>query len=196
MDMKAAEDKNGKVHLAPVRGSEVNGHSVAYKLMEHFAPQSAPKDVLPESAIFCHICVLNSVLERAGNRCAEQHGLTMPQWLALGCIGHTGQEGITHSLLGQRLMLSKAPITGVVDRLERDGHVLRTADKTDRRVSRIRITPKGEETWLHVRADLRSCASEYCADLSSEEQQTLLSLLGRLLNAAANADPLMVNIEG
>ena len=196
---------NGKPDHGATQGAEQNaateptsrerGHSVALAYMKQLTPQSAPQDILPASALFCHICLLNSVLERAGNRCIEQHELTMPQWLALGCIGHAGQEGITHSQLGQRLMLSKAPITGVVDRLERSGYVFRAVDDKDRRVSRIVITPKGEETWLRVRHDLRERATEQCASLSNEEQQTLLSLLARLLDTAASADPILADIS-
>jgi MarR family transcriptional regulator, 2-MHQ and catechol-resistance regulon repressor len=202
--MKTAQHKNGESHLAAVEAvpaagapSEPEfGHSAVRKFMEHSMPLSAPQDKkLPASAIFCHIAMLDSVLKRAANRCAERYEMTMPQWLALGFIGHTGREGITHSQLGQRLMLSKAPITGLVDRLERDGYVLRAGDQKDRRVSRIRITPKGEETWLRVREGLRECTSSHCAGLSSEEQQTLLSLLARLLDGAAQADPLLENID-
>jgi MarR family 2-MHQ and catechol resistance regulon transcriptional repressor len=202
--MKTAQHKNGEAHLptadaiaseSVLREREF-GHSAVRKFMEHSMPLSAPQDKkLPASAIFCHIAMLDSVLKRAANRCAERYEMTMPQWLALGFIGHTGQEGITHSQLGQRLMLSKAPITGLVDRLERDGYVFRAVDKKDRRISRITITPKGEETWIHVREGLRECTSSHCASLSSEEQQTLLSLLARLLDGAAHADPLLVNID-
>src|SRR5205085_12192673 len=102
----------------------------------HRRPPGFHEEMIPQAALFCHIFMLNSVLERAGNRVAEGGGLTLPQWMALGCIGHCGDEGIAHSLLGSRLMLSKAPITGVVDRLERAGHVLRAPDAADRRVSR------------------------------------------------------------
>jgi MarR family 2-MHQ and catechol resistance regulon transcriptional repressor len=209
--MESAASKcsnNGKTHVPsaadpPVDSTAQNRHSsvfvhchpVAKKVMEQCKSQSDPEDMLPASAIFYHIYLLNSVLERAGNRIAERHELTMPQWMALGCIAKAGQEGITHSQLGQRLMLSKAPITGVVDRLERDGYVFRAVDNKDRRVSRITITSKGEQAWHRVREELRNTASDYCSHLSPGEQQTLLSLLARLLDAAASADPLLTNIE-
>jgi MarR family transcriptional regulator, 2-MHQ and catechol-resistance regulon repressor len=169
--------------------------TVGRRYMERMQPQAAAPDPFPPAALFCHIFLLNSVLERSANRRAEQRGLTLQQWLALGCIGHGGPQGVTHSELGQRLMLSKAPITGVVDRLERAGYVQRGADARDRRVSRIVITPAGEALWQEVRQALREHAAGLCAGLSPDEQQTLLGLLTRLLNAAEGADPILGTIH-
>ena len=83
------------------------------------SPFSDTRDMPLTAALMCHVMLLNSVLERSANRFAEDHGLTFPQWMALGCVGHGGDEGVRHSEIGQRLMLSKAPVTGVIDRLER-----------------------------------------------------------------------------
>jgi len=176
---------------APAR--DKNGpRSVSQAFMQRMAPLSVQhEEIRPESTLMCQICLLNSVLERAANRLAEQHGLTLPQWMALGCIGHAGEEGIKHSELGKRLMLSKAPITGVVDRLERGGYVNRTADKIDRRACRIIITPKGEATWKLVRHTLRASAGDFSQCLSETEQQTLVTLLARVLDTAAKSDPIL-----
>ena len=164
--------------------------------MKRMAPCAEhPEQITPASSLMCHVCLLNSVVERAANRSLEQQELTMPQWMALGCIGNAGPEGITHSELGKRLMLSKAPITGVVDRLERGGYVHRTADQKDRRISRVVITPRGEETWQSVRQALREGASDFYGCLTAQEQETLLSLLARVLDSAAKADPILATIN-
>lgn len=162
---------------------------VAQKFMGRMVPPAQADTIPLPAAVLCHVFMLNSVLERTGNRVSEAHDLTLPQWMALGSIGHGGKEGVTHSELGQRLMLSKAPITGVVDRLERAGHVRRVGSANDRRVSRVVITPKGEEVWARVRQSLRTSAEGYCRDLSHDEQSTLLLLLSRLLESVARADP-------
>lgn len=137
-------------------------------------------------AMLCQVMVLNSVIERRGNRLIEEHGLTLPQWLALGCVGHAGEAGIAHSQIGQRLMLSKAPITGIVDRLERAELVERRADAKDRRVSRVVATPHGLETWWNVKNTLRAQTDDFVGvALSPDEQELLLRLMGRLLDAYA-----------
>ncbi|HVF09780.1 MAG TPA: MarR family transcriptional regulator [Abditibacteriaceae bacterium] len=170
--------------------------SVVHAFMKRMAPSTERQEqILPASALMCHICLLNSVVERAANRCLEQQDLTLPQWMALGCIGNAAAEGIKHSELGKRLMLSKAPITGIVDRLERGGYVQRVADQKDRRISRIVITAKGEATWQSVRQTLRKGATDFYGCLTDAEQQTLLSLLARVLDSAAKADPILATIE-
>lgn len=163
------------------------------EFMSRFGPCPAGdhSEGIPLSgAMMCQIMMLNSVIERTGNRRIEEHGLTLPQWLALGCISRAGEEGMPHSQIGHQLMLSKAPITGIVDRLERAGLVERRADTKDRRVSRAIATPKGIETWWNVKYTLRQNSEGIIGScLSSDEQEQLLRLMGRLLEAFAQSDP-------
>lgn len=143
-----------------------------------------------EAGIYCSIMVLNSVMERAGNRTLEIHDLTMPQWLALGAVLHAGEAGISHGQLSQRMMLSKAPITGLVDRLARAGLVERKTDENDRRVSLVSITPAGQDMWKAAHETLHSSAKvdlKKCLD--QEQQEQLLRLLSHLLSSFAEQDP-------
>jgi DNA-binding MarR family transcriptional regulator len=159
------------------------------EFVQKMSPCPNSKDEMPLAAsVMVHICLLNSVLERAGDRATAQHNLTMTQWFALGCVGHAEEQGVTHSELGHRLMLSKAPITGVVDRLEKGGFVVRSADEHDRRVSRVKITPKGFETWQAVRGSLRAMAEKTCEGLTESELRESQTFLARLLENAARAD--------
>ena len=165
--------------------------------MQRTAPVDQQETEPPLSAsLMCHIFLLSCIMERSANRQAEQHHLTIPQWMALGCIGNEGKGGITHSDLCHRLMLSKSPVTGIVDRLVRDGYAQRTTDAKDRRVSRIAIQPKGETAWQLVRDAMRVHADALCANFSQEEQQTLNSLLARLMENVARTDPLLPEWAG
>ncbi len=140
--------------------------------------------------IYCSIMVLNSVMERAGNRKLEEHNLTIPQWLALGAVLHCGDAGLSHGQLGQRMMLSKAPVTGLVDRLARAGLVKRQPDENDRRVSRVVITPAGETMWNQAHETLNSSSkSDMLENMSDEQQSQLLHLLSHLLSSFASQDP-------
>lgn len=175
--------------------AEKSDEAVALRLgieqMQKMSPFDDEREVELPSALLCHVMLLNSVLERQGNRIAEEHGLTLSQWMALGCIGHGGEAGVRHSELGQRLMLSKAPITGVIDRLERAGYVKRGLDPHDRRAARVVITAEGCAMWETVRADLEPSSHEICACFSEAEQHLVLSLLSRMLASTASIDPIL-----
>jgi len=67
---------------------------------------------------------------------------------------HDGGDPLTMRELGQRLQLTAGAVTGLVDRLERSGHVTRVADPDDRRRTRLRLTPKAVTMVDRFFADL------------------------------------------
>ena len=137
---------------SPLTEQFIEHMTPAREWFEGVPPEDAPPTAPTlEQSILCHILLLESVMMRLANRICEAHDLTFTQWMALSCISHEGKSGITHSELSQHLMLSKAPITAIVDRLETAKMVKRVADKTDRRVSRVVITAKGLKQWNGAR---------------------------------------------
>jgi len=55
------------------------------------------------------------------------------------------QNGLKVVELGRRSGLETSTMTGLIDRMERDGLVERRDDENDRRVQRIHLTDKGRE---------------------------------------------------
>ncbi len=51
-----------------------------------------------------------------------------------------GEDGISISALSEKTGLAKTTLTGMLDRLEKAGHIVRTNDPRDRRSVRIRLT--------------------------------------------------------
>jgi MarR family 2-MHQ and catechol resistance regulon transcriptional repressor len=93
---------------------------------------------------------------------------------------YAGEEGLPLSELGQRMLVSRANITGLVDRLERDGLVVRVVDPKDRRVIRAQITPRAVQLIhgvLPLHMDLLKRAT---SSLNIEEKETLIRLLVKL----------------
>ena len=52
-------------------------------------------------------------------------------------------DGMTHSEIAKELEISPAAATKVIKRMEQAGHVLRQADPTDERVSRVYLQDQG-----------------------------------------------------
>ena len=189
-------------NFAPVHPKKPMSHtpksainSPIWEMMRGMGPTHSPDGAAhvgpdTEGAVMCSVMILNSVIERQGNRILEEHGLTLPQWLALGCVASGGLEVVPHAQIGATLMLSKAPVTGVVDRLERAGLVERKPDAHDRRVSRVVISAGGTAMWWRVEDAFKAYSRELLSGhLKEAEQEQLIELLGRMLVAFGASDP-------
>jgi len=62
------------------------------------------------------------------------------------------QDGLTHGELAQKLQVTPATITRMIQRMEKTGFVQRRPDASDQRVSRVYLTEAG----IAVRADLQA----------------------------------------
>ena len=75
----------------------------------------------------------------------RSYGLTQAQFDIIATLGNTG--GMTFKQIGGLTLITKGTLTGVVDRLERDGLVRRYAGADDRRSTLVRLTAKGERVF-------------------------------------------------
>jgi len=94
--------------------------------------------------------------------------ITLPQFDVLSELEHAG-AALTMSQLSQNLMVSNGNVTGVVDRLERDGYVRRAASPTDRRVQFIKLTDKGVDAFRQIADVHEQWITDLFADLTSNE---------------------------
>lgn len=75
-------------------------------------------------------------------------GLTPPQFDIVATLGNTA--GMTATELGEKTLITKGTLTGVVDRLVARGWVERVAHDSDRRCQIIRLTQAGERLFRRV----------------------------------------------
>lgn len=81
----------------------------------------------------------------ADARLLAPHGLTGPQADVMFTLGNTA--GMTFKQLGEKTLITKGTLTGIVDRLETKGLVKRVACPEDGRSWYAVLTAKGE-TWF------------------------------------------------
>jgi DNA-binding MarR family transcriptional regulator len=75
-------------------------------------------------------------------------GISTVQWAVLGALSRNQVEnGMSFAELADYLVVSRQNLDGVLKRLERDCHVLRVTDMTDKRARLVRLTPDGREFW-------------------------------------------------
>jgi MarR family 2-MHQ and catechol resistance regulon transcriptional repressor len=86
--------------------------------------------------------------ERLSALHVRELGLTPAQFDIVATLGNT--SGMPFRTLGERTLITKGTLTGVVDRLEARGLVERLASETDRRSVIVRLTVAGEHEFRRV----------------------------------------------
>lgn len=82
--------------------------------------------------------------------------------------------------IGERLLVTRGTVTGVLDTLERAGLVRRIPHPADRRMLQIAPTPKARRLLASVCRELFPAEAAMLAGLTSREKETLVRLLGKL----------------
>jgi MarR family transcriptional regulator, transcriptional regulator for hemolysin len=76
--------------------------------------------------------------------------ITSAQWRILNHVAGHADGGLSQVELAKMLTMGKVALSGIVRRLESRGFVLRQGASTDKRVNRIKVTPKGREMLANV----------------------------------------------
>ncbi len=84
--------------------------------------------------------------ERASAAHVRSLGLTPSQFDIIATLGNT--EGMSFRELGERTLITKGTLTGVVDRLADRGLVERCEAPSDGRSTFVRLTRRGERTFV------------------------------------------------
>ncbi len=147
---------------------------------------------------------VHSTLVRTGNALVAEIGRCMdatfavPQTLlnSLAVIDGAG-EPLTPSQIGERMLVSSATMTGVIDQLEYRGWVRRLPNPDDRRSVLVEITDAGKAVTDQMLPGIRKIERATLAALTPADLRTLLALLGKVLDGAAvvaAAEP--ISLEG
>ena len=98
------------------------------------------------------------------------------------------QPGITPAEIARRMDITPASATVSLKRMEAAGLLQRQADKKDRRVQHLTLTPAGEALDDRCRAGKDFAAAATFRGFTAEEMATLDSLLDRMMQNLEEAD--------
>lgn len=131
-----------------------------------------PENILP---------LLQTIADLVEKRChrflSRTYGLTMPQYQLL--LAAVYGDATTLGSLADELNCSRGNLTGVADRLERDGWLVRERSTEDRRVVNIRLTEKGQKVW-EIKQELAKELAEIAKIWSPDERTIMLRSMERL----------------
>ncbi|MGH8248758.1 MAG: MarR family winged helix-turn-helix transcriptional regulator [Gammaproteobacteria bacterium] len=120
----------------------------------------------------------NIIENRIRTAMRERFGITLPQFDVLAELEYLGAP-LTMTELSKRLMVSNGNVTGVVDRLVREGYVERRPSPNDRRVQLISLTPDGLRSFRNVAGEHERWVAELFSGMAEEEVSQLAALLTR-----------------
>jgi DNA-binding MarR family transcriptional regulator len=109
---------------------------------------------------------------------AAQFGLTGPQLTVIKLLEELGDLSL--SSLSERIRAQNSTVTGIIDRMEREGLVRRERSTTDRRMVFIRLTDKGRELAQGIAVEPLEIFRNALASLPERDVGELLRILMKL----------------
>lgn len=108
----------------------------------------------------------------------EPYGITGAQWGLLARLGE--EDGLSQAALQHHMAIEGATCTQLLQRLEREGWIIRTCDRADRRRQRVWLTDRGREMLPRLAAEVEQHRTEVQRGFTEDELATLGRLLQRL----------------
>lgn len=108
-------------------------------------------------------------------------GLTLQQYFTLVAINRVGE--CTMGMLASQTHHSLGTMTGIVDRLVRQGLVTRRSHATDRRIVLVQLTTDGMETLARVEDMRQEQLDSALTKMGEPQARNLIRLLGQYLAA-------------
>jgi DNA-binding MarR family transcriptional regulator len=120
------------------------------------------------------------------SRYVKSTGLSMPQFSILMQLHYRGQCGLSD--ISERMDISGAAASQLVDRLVVSGLVERAEDPADRRAKHIALSPKGEALIAASIEERLRWVEQLALTLTPEEQEEVGQALETLVEAAGRAE--------
>ena len=123
--------------------------------------------------------------------------MTAGRMSVLTILNRDPQTPLSPSVLADRAGVTRATMTGLLDRLERDRLIKRSLDRNDRRKATVSLTAKGQTFLDGTMPGYYQRIASMMAGLSQQEQQLLTNLLYRISDRIATVtEPVPPSADG
>lgn len=144
---------------------------------DDFYDQTPDGNVRATEAVMNTMQTADMLFDRIG-RLLRPLDVSAAGGLVLGILHDHGQ--MSPSELGERLIVTRATVTGVVDSLERRGFVHRSPNPVDRRGLLVEITPEGLAVVSELRTLVHRSEKAWLSALTDDELRGYIELLHRI----------------
>ena len=106
------------------------------------------------------------------------HGITFRQAQVLGWLAL--ERELSQAELAGKMMIEPPTLVGILDRMERDGLIIRSPCPTDRRRKLISATDQSKPVWEKITKCAKRIRARATDGLTDRQRSTLKKLLGRI----------------
>ena len=106
----------------------------------------------------------------------REHDTTLPRFDVMAAL-YRQPDGMAMSDLSRFLLVSNGNVTGIVERLVKDGFVSRAAREGDRRAFIVKLTPVGETRFTEMAAAHETWIEEFLGDVAHGDAVRLSATL-------------------
>jgi DNA-binding MarR family transcriptional regulator len=121
-------------------------------------------------------------IKKQGTDFLSQFDITAVQLNLMMMLGHQADDsgGLSQARLSEMMLVNRANVTSLIDRMEKADFVVRTAADSDRRYNIIKLTRKGKALLKKVEPLYAKEVTRIMSPLSDAEQKKLVSMLERV----------------
>ena len=140
-----------------------------------------PVMLLAHEALLSTYYTASNLRKKAG-QFLQPFGLTDVQFNLMMLLKHQSAqgEGLTQAQLSSMMLVNRANITALVDRMERAGFVSRTSSPSDRRSNIIKLTDSGKKLLDRIEPLYSQEVKRIMAVLVESEQKRLIGMLEKV----------------
>lgn len=147
------------------------------EVLQRFAQRYPAADVTA-IASFLMLLRVATDLSVALDACLSKHDLLQGRWWVLILLMRETDLTSTPSVLAEKLGVSRATMTGLLDGLEHGGLVQRILVPEDRRSVKVRLTEAGQARLDAVMPDYYTRLRQCMQGLSEQQRNDLQMILG------------------
>ena len=136
-------------------------------------------------------------LRKRAGEFLRQFGLTDVQFNLLMLLRHQSNSngGLSQAQLSGMMLVNRADITSLIDRMEKTDLVARTAAPSDRRCNIIRLTDRGGRILTQIEPLYADEVRRIMAGLNDKEQTKMMQALEKVRASIAAPEPAIVTKE-
>jgi len=156
--------------------------------------------------LLAHEALLNtyyttSCLRKKAGELLRPFGLTDVQFNLMMLLKYQSgpEEGLSQAQLSNMMLVNRANITSIIDRMEKASLVIRTPAPSDRRSHIIKLTNRGRELLDRIEPLYTKEVKRIMAVLKQTQQKTLIAMLEKVranISEQAELNPKDISLVG